>query len=210
MPPSFTATVPTIVQQLGYESALAQLMTVPIYVVAMLFVLGFAWASDHYQQRTPFIIGGFLIGIVGLIAEIAIPHPRMTGVSYFFLFFIAAGLYSPFIILVAMIGNNLAPSSKRAVGMAIMISVGNFGGIAGSNIFLVKQAPRYPAGYGTCLGILVAAVIAAVVLRWAYARENKRRDEFMVGKTDEEVRAMYTDQELLDMGDLSPFFRYTL
>jgi hypothetical protein len=57
---------------------------------------------------------------------------------------------------------------------------------------------------------LVAAVIAAVVLRWAYARENKRRDEFMVGKTDEEVRAMYTDQELLDMGDLSPFFRYTL
>lgn len=208
--PSFTATVPTIVEQLGYKSALAQLMTVPIYVVAMIFVLGFAWASDYYQQRTPFIIGGFLIGIVGLIAEIAIPHPRMTGVSYLFLFFIAAGLYSPFIILVAMIGNNLAPSSKRAVGMAIMISVGNFGGIAGSNIFLARQAPRYPAGYGTCLGILVAAVIAALVLRFAYARENKRRDEFMAGKTDEEVRALYTDQELLDLGDLSPFFRYTL
>ncbi len=202
--------MPTIVQQMGYTSTSAQLMTIPIYVVAMLFVLGFAWWSDYIQQRTPFIMAGFSIAIVGLIAELAIPHPRMTGVSYFFLFFVAAGLYSPFICLVCLIGNNLAPSSKRAVGMAVLIAFGNFGGICGSNIFLVSQAPRYPAGYGTGLAICCVAVVAAAVLRFAYARENRRRDEFMVGKTEEEVRAMYTEQELLDLGDRSPFFRYTL
>jgi Major Facilitator Superfamily len=202
--------VPTIVEQLGYTSASAQLMTVPIYIVAMIFVLGFAWASDYIQQRTPFIIAGFSIAIIGFIAELAIPHPAMTGVSYFFLFFIAAGLYSPFICLVCLIGNNLAPSSKRAVGMAVLISFGNFGGICGSNIFLASQAPRYPTGYGTCLGICCIAVVAAFVLRFAYASENKRRDEFMAGKTDEDIRAMYTEQELLDLGDRSPFFRYTL
>jgi len=206
----FTATVPTIVQQLGYTSALAQLMTIPIYVVAMIFVLGFAWWSDRVQQRTPFIMAGFAIACVGLIAELAIPHPAMTGVSYFFLFWVAAGLYSPFICLVCLIGNNLAPSSKRAVGMAILIAVGNFGGICGSNIFLARQAPRYPAGYGTALGICVVAIGAAYVLRCAYDRENKRRDAFMEGKTAEEVRAAHTEQELLDMGDRSPFFRYTL
>jgi hypothetical protein len=32
----------------------------------------------------------------------------------------------------------------------------------------------------------------------------------MAGKTDAEVRAIYTDQELLDLGDRSLFFRYTL
>lgn len=185
-------------------------MTVPIYVFALLFVLGFAWASDYIQQRTPFIIAGFSLAIVGLIAELAIPHPRMTGVSYFFLFLIAAGLYSPFICIVCLIGNNLAPSSKRAVGMALLISIGNFGGICGSNIFLAAQAPRYPAGYGTCLGICCAGVVAAFILRHAYAKENKRRDAFMVGKTDEDVRGLYTTQELLDLGDRSPFFRYTL
>ncbi len=202
--------MPTIVQQLGYTSTLAQLMTIPIYVVAMLFVLGFAWASDRVQQRTPFIIAGFAIAIVGLIAELAIPHPRMTGASYFFLFLMAAGLYSPFIVLVCLIGNNLAPSSKRAVGMALLIAVGNFGGICGSNIFLASEAPRYPTGYGTGLGICCAAIVAAFVLRFAYARENRRRDAFMVGKTDDEVRAMYTEQQLLDLGDRSPFYRYTL
>lgn len=47
-------------------------------------------------------------------------------------------------------------------------------------------------------------------VRPAYQRENKKRDEFMQGKTDEEVEAQYTDQELLDLGDRSPFYRYTV
>jgi hypothetical protein len=185
-------------------------MTVPIYVTALLFVIGFAWWSDHIQQRTPFIMAGFAIACIGLIGELAIPHPADTGASYFFLFLVAAGLYSPFITLVCMIGNNLAPSSKRAVGMAILISFGNFGGICGSNIFLAAQAPRYPAGFGTGLGICVAAIIAAYILRLEYARENKKRDKFMEGKTVEEIKAQYTDEELLRLGDRSPFFRYTL
>jgi hypothetical protein len=56
----------------------------------------------------------------------------------------------------------------------------------------------------------VIAVCMAFVLRIAYRRENAKRDAFMEGKTDAEVRAMYTEQELLDLGDRSPFFRYTL
>ncbi len=136
-------------------------MTIPIYVVAMIFVLGFAWASDYVRQRTPFIMAGFAIAVIGLIAELAIPHPEMTGVSYFFLFFVAAGLYSPFICLVCLIGNNLAPSSKRAVGMAILIAFGNFGGICGSNIFLARQAPKYSQATARHLGICCIAIIAA-------------------------------------------------
>lgn len=83
-------------------------------------------------------------------------------------------------------------------------------GIAGSNIFLAKQAPRYPAGFGTGLAICVCAIIAAYILRVAYQKENKRRDALFKDKTDAEIRAQYTDQQLLDMGDKSPFFRYTL
>ena len=64
-------------------------------------------------------MGGFGIAVVGFIAELAIPHPRMAGVTYFFLFLVAAGLYCPFVCIVTLIANNLAPSSKRAVGMAL-------------------------------------------------------------------------------------------
>jgi MFS family permease len=207
---SFTATVPTIVQGLGYTSTSAQLMTIPIYVVAMCLVLAFAWASDHFKQRTPFIIGGAVIAIIGFIGQLAIPHPHMNKLSYAFLFFIAAGLFAPVINVLCLAGNNLAPSSKRAVGMAVLLTFGNWGGIWGSNVYVANQAPSYPLGYGTGLGVCVASILAAFALRWGYNRENKKRDAFMEGKTDEEVRAMYTTQELLDLGDLSPFFRYTL
>lgn len=44
-----------------------------------------------------------------------------------------------------------------------------------------------------------------------YGRENKRRDALMIELGGEEgVKARYSEQELLDMGDLSPFFRYAL
>jgi MFS family permease len=112
----FTATVPTVIKQMGYTSAHAQLMTIPIYVVAMIATVAVAFWADHVQQRTPFIVGGFAIGVVGFIAQLAIPHPKYPGVAYFFLFLVATGLYCPFTCVVTLIANNLAPSSKRAVG----------------------------------------------------------------------------------------------
>lgn len=206
----FTATVPTVLKEMGYTTADAQLLTIPIYVFALIATVVVAFLSDHYQQRTPFIIGGFAIAVVGFIAELAIPHPKLAGVTYFFLFLVAAGLYCPFTCVVTLVGNNLAPSSKRAVGMALMISIGNMGGICGSNIYFAAEEPKYPAGFGTSLGICAAGMVAAYILRMAYQRENRKRDELLARDGEEVIRARYTEQELLDLGDLSPFYRYTI
>jgi hypothetical protein len=100
----FTATVPTVIQQLGYSSANAQLLTIPIYVFAMTIVLIFSFWSDRIQSRSPFIIAGFSIAIVGFIAQLAIPHPKYPGLTYGFLFPVAAGLYAPFVSIVCWIG----------------------------------------------------------------------------------------------------------
>jgi|SRR5450755_2483900 MFS-type transporter involved in bile tolerance (Atg22 family) len=89
---------------LGYTSANAQLLTIPIYVFAMIMTLIFAFLSDRVQQRTPFIMAGFSIAAVGFAAQLAIPHPRFPGLTYGFLFLVAAGLYCPFICLVCLIG----------------------------------------------------------------------------------------------------------
>jgi hypothetical protein len=94
--------------------------------------------------------------------------------------------------------------------MALLISVGNFGGIAGSNIYLAREAPKYQTGFGVSLAVCVSAVIMAYVLRVSFRRENARRDRMMEEQGEAAIRAMYTDQQLLDMGDRSPFYRYTL
>lgn len=88
--------------------------------------------------------------------------------------------------------------------MALLISLGNLGGAIGSNIFIQAQKPTYPLGYGFCLGICAAAIACVTVLKYSWANENKKRDAV----DESEVRAQYSEQELLELGDKSPLYRY--
>lgn len=90
--------------------------------------------------------------------------------------------------------------------MAIQISIGNLGGAIGSNIYLAKEAPHYWTGYGFSLAIILTGLASAVILKVTLNRINKKRDSMSI----EDIRAKYSEQELLDMGDYSPLFRYTL
>lgn len=187
----FNFSAPTIIHQLGYSSTQAQLLTVPPYFVGSCSTLLFAYLSDKYRRRWVFIVIPFSIALVGYTALLAIPHPRLPGLTYFFLFWITAGLYASIIGTVSWVGNNLAPAFKRAVGMAILMTVGNLGGTVGSNIFLEEQAPHYWLGYGLSLGIIVAAISCTVVLRVVTQRLNKSRDQI----SEDEVRTRYSEGE---------------
>ncbi|KAH0522978.1 hypothetical protein TsFJ059_008039 [Trichoderma semiorbis] len=202
----FTYTVPTVILELGYTAADAQLLTVPIYVVAMIFTVINAMVSDHYRQRTPFILLGVSVGIAGFTALLAIPHPQLPGLTYGMLFLATSGIYMSLVPTLCFVANNLAPSSKRAVGMAHLICMGNLGGIAGSNIFLAKEAPHYWTGYGFILAIDCVAFVTCLILRYALKRINAQRDQM----TEEDIREKYGDVDLLELGDRSPYFRYTL
>lgn len=90
--------------------------------------------------------------------------------------------------------------------MAHLICMGNLGGIAGSNIFLAQEAPHYWTGYGFILGIDCAAFVTCLILRYALKRINAQRDQM----TEEDIREKYGDVDLLELGDRSPYFRYTL
>lgn len=166
--------------------------------------------SDRAQTRSPFILAGFSVTAIGYIAQLVIPEPRLPGLTYAFMFVVAAGFFSPFLCIVCWIGNNLAPSSKRAVGMALCICLGALGGIVGSNVFLAREAPHYTTGYGACLGFSLAAILMTVIIRIAIQRENVRRERRIDDEGEDSIRAQYTEQQLMDMGDKSPFFRYTL
>ena len=203
---AFTYTAPVVVKDLGYSTAKAQLMLIPIYSFACIAVIVWARLSDHYGVRSTFIIIGQAANAIGQIALLAIPHPKFPGLTYFWLFVCLGGIYAPQQLLVSWTANNTAPSSKRAIAMALLLSGGNLSGVVGSNIFVSWQSPRYWAGYGTCLGTAFAGIVATLCLRRAYQKINAERDKI----SEEEIRAQYTEAQLLDLGDQSPYFRYTL
>jgi hypothetical protein len=66
----------------------------------------------------------------------------------------------------------------------------------GSNIYIASQAPKYPTGFGTGLGISVAAIIMAFVLRKAFERENNKRRAMLAEEGEAAIRARYSEQEV--------------
>lgn len=103
-------------------------------------------------------------------------------------------------------GNNLAPSSRRAVGLALNICIGNAGGVMGSYMFFDSDAPSYRTGFGLSLAFGITGLLAAVAAELSYKRANNKRDKI----PEEETRARYSQDQLVAMGDKSPLFRYTL
>lgn len=80
----------------------------------------------------------------------------------------------------------------------------------GSNIYLEREIPKYRTGFGVSLAMCCTSIVMTFVLRWAYQRENRRREALLTEHGEQTVRARYSDQEMLELGDKSPFFRYTL
>ncbi|EGX95801.1 MFS nicotinic acid transporter Tna1, putative [Cordyceps militaris CM01] len=203
---AFTFTAPTIIRQLGYSAANAQLLTIPVYFFGALTTVVVSRLADRYKCRWVFITGAYAVSTVAFIGLLAIPHPRLPGLTYALLFLITGGLYPAIIGLIAWIANNLAPSWKRAVGMAFLMGFGNLGGAVSSNIFIASQAPHYWIGYGMCLALVVVAILATVVMRVTLSKINRQRDAL----DEDEIRAMYSDAQLVEMGDRSPLVRYVL
>ncbi|KAF9873486.1 putative pantothenate transporter [Colletotrichum karsti] len=182
--------LPTIIFNLGYTAAEAQAMTAPPYIFACMITLFSGWAADRWRQRMLSVLLPNLLAVFGFIVMIITSrYPNLPGVT-----------------LTAWIALNCAGSMKRAVGMGAMISFSQLGGIVGSNIYIAAQSPTYPVGFGISLGMLsVFGVIWPVVYWLILKRINARRAAIPL----EEIHARYTDQELSEMGDRSPLFRYS-
>lgn len=73
--------------------------------------------------------------------------------------------------------------------MGFLMTIGNLGGAIGANIFLDEQAPKYQLGYGLSLGVDLAGIIAAFVLRFLVKGINQKRDAM----SENQIRAQYTD-----------------
>ncbi|CAL1714050.1 unnamed protein product [Somion occarium] len=197
--------LPSIINGFGFNTAISQLLTVPPYVFATIVLIVFAIWSDRIQKRSPFILAGLIMCLIGFAINIS---EAPIGVKYFGTFFCVSGSYAAFPGIVAWLGNNLAGQYKRGVGMALHIGIGNFAGAIASNIYRTQDAPRYIIGHGVELmfvGIGFITLPLAVVI---YTRINAKRDAYE--KEMEEKGIKYTTQELRKLGDRAPDFRYIL
>ena len=201
-------TLPQIMVNMGFKNTQAQLLSASPYVAGAISAVAVSMLADKFSWRVPFIVGPQL----GLMTAYAVLFSFSENIAdnvalcYTFVHVATISVYPIVPGANTWTLNNLAGSTKRAMGIALMIAIGNCGGIIGSLIFLQSESPRYQTGWGTSLGFVCVGIASATTLEGVYLLINKERAKV----SREEVEATFSADTLEEMGDRIPLFRYSL
>lgn len=195
--------LPTILSEFGWQAVDAQSHSIPIYAVAFVFLIICSWASDRIKHRCAFIVVPYIFPTIGY--SILLRQAGFSrGAKYAAVFLIELGaITTP--IGITWLMNNLGGHWNRALGAALMNTIGNSAGIVASNIYLDSEKPTYVTGYSTSLACIWISGSAAVALAIGMYFENRKRDR---GGRDERLNE--SPERLANMGDHHPAFRYSL
>ncbi|KAJ6559172.1 major facilitator superfamily domain-containing protein [Mycena vulgaris] len=205
---SLSLFLPTIIAGLGFSSWQAQLMTVPPNTLASLSIWFTVWLSSRYNMRAPFIIGSAFVAIIGYIILLTGPT---AGAQYVGVHFAAAGVYTGNALLLSWPGENVSAQTKRAVAVALQITIGDIGAIAGVLIYRPEfSAHRFRKPHIISIGYLLFAAAVATYLWVWMSRENKRRDLLAANSSKERKLDDEDDKLQQRLGDRSVLYRYVI
>ncbi|KAI0486987.1 major facilitator superfamily domain-containing protein [Xylaria cf. heliscus] len=200
----YSTFLPTIIKGLGsWSTAEIQLLTIPCYALGAFSYMTIAFISDRKQIRGVFCV---VFGAVSVIGYGLLISATSAGVHYFACFLIATGLYVLVGLPLAWLPNNSPRYGKKTTANGMQLTIGNSSGIMASFIYPSTDAPRYIKGNAVSLSLVGLAALAHGLLWFWYARENKRRDEGFI----KPEHANLSEDELAELGDESPRFRYTI
>jgi hypothetical protein len=187
---------PTILRQLGWAARRAQVMTIPVWVIGIVGSLTCTLASGRLNKRWPFIIPAICTSVVGwTLHECQVQPPA---VRYFAQFLISFGTFVQMPLYIGWLTANVRGKALQSFGTALQLGIGNCANFVSSNVFITKQAPKYPVGFGTGLGLTAFALPVQLLVMWKFARHNK--------KIEEKEKALAPGEELDDQVDYKYVF----
>ncbi|KEY74299.1 hypothetical protein S7711_00456 [Stachybotrys chartarum IBT 7711] len=203
---SFSLFLPSIIQNMSWttpESVMRnQLLTVPPYAVAAIVTVVVGIWSDKSGRRGIFNLACAPIGIAGFVMLMVSTNPVA---QYAGTFLGTVGIYPCIPVTIAWMANNVEGVYKRGIVLGFVIGWGNLNGVVSSNVYF--NQPRFSEGHATVVAYqFVGIMVGSLVMMALLSRENRRRmggrrDEWIEGKTELEIRRM---------GDDRPDFLYTL
>ncbi|KAF2636168.1 MFS nicotinic acid transporter-like protein Tna1 [Massarina eburnea CBS 473.64] len=199
--------LPTIIKDMGYTAAQSQLLTIPPYAAATILTVGWAVLAEKYKRRALFTMITSTLAIIGYSILLGNENPtKKPGVSYVGVFLAAMGIYPSVALVLSWPAVNVSGQTKRATANAMQISIGNLGAVIGTQLYRPKTAPRYVVGHSVALAYLVGNVFVAGALWWILARENKKKEEYLVAHP--ETKGFHDTEEDLKQGDRHPRWHF--
>lgn len=112
------------------------------------------------------------MAIIGWSIQRAQVQP--PAVRYFGLFMVYWGANIQMPNTVAWLHSNTRGRPEKAVGMAILAGFGNSCNFVASNVFITKEAPRYPTAFSTGLGIQLLGLVTCLSFMAFMLIDNRR------------------------------------
>ncbi|OJJ56092.1 hypothetical protein ASPSYDRAFT_183076 [Aspergillus sydowii CBS 593.65] len=193
---------PTIIRTYGYGPIKTQLYSVPPWAASFGCSLVVAWLSDYFRHRYAFALISVLIAISGYCILLTLRETVHHNVQYFALFLVNCGCFSATPVYLCWFGMNLGGRTRRSVGTAFQVGIGNIGGIVGTYSFLEKDAPLYRNGYIIGLSFACFSGAMATIYFLGLWYENRQRERMLA----EGVEVTAEEEEKL--GDLACTYRY--
>ena len=122
---AITLFTPTIINELGFSTVNAQLLSVPPFIAGCVCTIFVGVYSDVHKIRGPYVISGAFVSVVGYIV---LYTQTRAGTSYAGTVLAAAGVYPTVAVHLAWVGSNAGGDMKCGVVLAIVIAFANLAG----------------------------------------------------------------------------------
>ncbi|EXJ64983.1 hypothetical protein A1O7_01322 [Cladophialophora yegresii CBS 114405] len=195
----------TLIKGFGYTPKQSALLNIPSGAISMIAVLSASWYAGKFNNRGYGIVALLLPGVLGGGLMAFLPKSDKAGKL--------AGIY-----LTQVFGPNLSMmyswaaanyaghTKKISVNATILFAYGA-SNIIGPLTFTGYTAPDYIPAKVAIMACLSLGIVTALVLRYWYFWENKRRDRVAAAEGYVHV----PDAEFMDLTDKqNPEFRYAL
>ncbi|KAF2096548.1 MFS general substrate transporter [Rhizodiscina lignyota] len=148
--------LPQIVARLGFSTVKTNLYTVAPNIVGSVFLIGVAFSSDFFGDRSLHLAFCMTLTFIGFTVLAAIDVAQHIAVGYFCCFLLGCGAYISSPLLSTWYNNNTPDENQRAILTPVLVASANAMGLVSSNIFRPQDAPNY------VLASIVSAAFAGV------------------------------------------------
>ncbi|RDW77690.1 hypothetical protein BP6252_05743 [Coleophoma cylindrospora] len=206
-PVAFSTTsnfLPQIVARLGYSTVKTNLWTVAPNAVGFVILLVIAKSSDYFRERTFHIVFALLVSLAGMIILFSIDVLTHKALAYFACFLMAAGSYTPSVLVHSWHNNNNLNENSRAATTGLLVGLGNIAGILSAATFRTEYAPAYRPTLIATSACNVVCIIFVLGLGIWMKLENRRKN------TEQGILLKAEDVDTADLvdGEASPRWRY--
>ncbi|KAH8594418.1 major facilitator superfamily transporter [Bisporella sp. PMI_857] len=182
------------IKRLGFTTLAANMLTVPSAMLQIFTMLGLAFSSDYFKERTFHCIFGEFWILPLLTAALTISDGGKEWARYSLITLISGYPYFHPIVS-SWISENTFDVKKRLITAATYNVIVQIGSLIGSQIYRKYDSPYYKQGNKVLISICALSLIVFVVQRYYLIILNNRKEKIWESMSAEERNVYQNDIE---------------